>query len=120
MEPVPRPLRRALRALWGVRLSYFMGCDTTVAIPVEPQDEGVRLLDELLARDLSILVFVEIAEIRLGQRSVGFLHGGELGRIELAVMVAIGGCKYPVGKTLPFLAGENAVAVGVPDRRPIL
>src|ERR1700730_15727401 len=119
MEPVPRPFRRPLRTFRGVGCSYFIASDAAVAVPVESQDERIRLFDELLARDIAVLVFVKIAEICLGQGDVGLLDVRELGRVELAVVVSIGRRKDPVGKALPFIAGVNAVAVGVPDRRPV-
>src|ERR1700738_4621293 len=120
MEPVPRPLGRALRSLRSVRRLDFIAGDATVAVAVEPQDEGARLLDKLLACDLAVLVLVEIAEIRFGQRGFGLLDVRELGRVELAVTVAISRGEEAVGKALPFIAGKDAVVIGVPGRRPAL
>src|ERR1700732_1842833 len=111
MKPVPRPFRWALRTLRGDRRPDFIRSDATVAVPVEPQDECARLLDELLACDLAILIFVKIAEICVSQCGVGFLNDCELGRVKLSVAVSIRRRKYPVSKALPLVAGENAVAV---------
>src|ERR1700737_3467207 len=90
MEPVPRPFSRALRTFRGVARLYFIRRDAAVAIPVEPQDERAWLLDELLASDLAILVFVKITEIGVGQCGVGLAYRCELRRVEMPVAVAIG------------------------------
>src|ERR1700694_1272893 len=117
MKPVPRPFSRALRPPRGGRRFHFIRSDAAVAVPVEPQDERTRLIDELLARDLAILVFVEITEICVYQCGVGFLDRCELGGVEMPVAVAISRRKYPVSILLPFVAGVDAVVIGVPDRR---
>src|SRR3979409_197466 len=120
MKPVPRPFSRSLRTLRAGRRSDFIRSDAAVAVPVEPQDERARLIDELFARDLAILVFVEITEICVCQSGIGFLDHRELGKVEMPVAVAISRGKYPVSKALPFVAGVNAGAIGTPDRRPVL
>src|SRR5271163_1593233 len=102
MKPVPRPLNRTLRSLGGTTRFYFIRRDATVAVSVEPQDECARLIDELLARDLAVLILVKITEIRVCQRQVGLANRFELGRVKLSVVVAIRRGKYPVGIFLPF------------------
>src|ERR1700694_625591 len=89
MKPVSRSFNRTLRTLRGGACFYFIRSDTAVAVPVEPQDERARLFDELLARDLAILIFVKIAEICVGQCGVGFADRFELGLVKISVMVAI-------------------------------
>ena len=89
MKPVPWSLSRSLRAFRSVSRPYLVPCDATVAVAVEAQDEGARLVDELLARDFAVLVLVKISEIRVCQGGVGLLNGREFGSVELAVVVAI-------------------------------
>jgi hypothetical protein len=121
VKPVPRPFLRSPRI--GLRRRgrfYFIWRDAAVAVSVETHDEHARFFDELVARDLAVLIFVEIAEFRFGQGRVGFLDGIELGWTQTAVVVAIARLEQPVHEALPFLAGINAVVVGVPDRRPVV
>src|ERR1700733_582245 len=121
MKPVPRPLGRSPRIGRGCRGgSYFFLGDLAVAVLVEPQDEHARLFHELAARDLAVLVFVEIAKVRIRQGGISFFDRFELSRAETFVVVAIGRREQPVHKTLPFLAGVDAVVIGVPDRRPVV
>jgi|GEM_PF-6654104 len=91
-----------------------------VAVSVEPQDERARLVDELLARDLAVLVLVEIAEICAGQCRVGLLDCFELGRTETSVAVLIGRLEHPLHKALPFVAGVDAIMIFVPGWRPVV
>src|SRR5258708_32764708 len=119
MKPVPRTFGRTLRTLRGHPCFNFIRSDAAVAVPVGPQDERARLFDELLARDLAGLAFVKITEVCVGQCSVGFLNRCELRRVEMSVAVAIRRRKDSVHETLPFVAGVDAVVIGVPDWRPV-
>src|SRR6266850_4457212 len=120
MKPVPRSFRRSLGTLRSDPRPYFIRGNAAVAVPVEPQDERARFLDELLACDLAILVFVKITEICVSQGGVGFLHRYEFGRVEMPIAVAISRRKYPVSKAPPFVAGVDAIVIGVPDLWPVL
>jgi hypothetical protein len=90
MKPVPRPLSRSFRTFGGIRGSDLVRGDATVTVRIEPKDERVGLVDELPARDLAILILVEIAEIRVSQHRVGPLDRRKLGGIEMPVAVAVG------------------------------
>src|SRR5260370_4514750 len=120
MKPVPWPFNRALRTFRRGPRFDFVRSDAAVAVPVEPQDERARLLDELLARDLAILVFVKITEVRIRHCGVGFADSFEFGLVQISVVVAIRRRKDPVGILLPFVAGVDAVVIGVPHRRPVV
>src|ERR1700720_3969973 len=90
VKPVARPfLRSARRLRRGCGFQFFRR-HAAVAVLVEAQDEHARLFDELLARDLAVLVFVEITELGLGQGGISLLDRCKLGRVELAIVVAIG------------------------------
>src|ERR1700722_10330557 len=120
VKPDPRPfLRRPRIGLRRRGSLYFFRRHAAVAVPVEPHDERARFIDELVARDLAVLVFIEIAEFRFGQYRIGLLDGFELGGAQTAVVVAIARLEQPVHKALPFLAGINAIVVGVPDWRAV-
>ncbi len=119
VKSIPRPFRRALRTLRLNACFDFIRGDAAVAVPVEPEDERARLFDELLALDLAVLIFVKITEVCVGQCSVGFLNRCELRRVEMSVAVAIRRRKDSVHETLPFVAGVDAVVIGVPDWRPV-
>src|SRR3984957_12861565 len=117
MEPVPGRLFRA--GLGGSRpRSYLILGDAAVAVLVEPQDELARFADELLARDLAILIFVKIAEVRVDQCGVRLFDGCKLGGVEASIVVTIGEGEYPVEMLLPFIAGVDAIMIGVPTIRP--
>jgi hypothetical protein len=51
----------------GTCALHFLGRDAAVAVLVVLQNELIRLVDELAAGDLSILVFVKVAEVRVGK-----------------------------------------------------
>ena len=116
VKPVPRSFRRALRTFRRTCRSQLIAGDAAVAVPVESQDERARLVDKLFADNLAILVLVKIAEVCVCQCCIGLLDGGKLGRVELSIAVAVRRRKKPISKTLPFFAGVDAVAVGVPNR----
>src|SRR6202041_1804585 len=91
MNPVARPfLRPASRLRGGCRLQFIRG-HAAVAVPVEAQDEYARLFNEFLARDLAVLVLVEITEIGISETWIGFLDRLEFRRAQAAVTVAIAG-----------------------------
>src|SRR5258708_29576787 len=120
MKPIPLADGRTLRTFLGVRRrSQFIRSNAAVGVPVEPQDELAPLTDELVASDLAILVFVKITEVCFRQCGVGS-DCRELGRIETSVAVAVSRRKYPVKMALPFVAGVDAVVIGVPNIRPDL
>src|ERR1700740_3732032 len=82
VEPVPRPFGRPL-CLRRIACLYFVRSDAAVAVLVIAQDERARLFHELLARDLAILVFVEVAEIRFRQRAAGLVSTGDFGHVAI-------------------------------------
>jgi hypothetical protein len=51
----------------GTCALHFLGRDAAVTVLVVLQNELIRLVDELAAGDLSILVFVKVAEVRVGK-----------------------------------------------------
>jgi len=120
VEPVAPSLSRSLWTFGGIRRSDFIRGDAAIAISVEPQDERARLLDELLARDLAVLVFVKIAEIRLRQGGIGLADRFKLGLVQISVVIAIGRRKQTTSILLPFVAGVDAVVISVPDRLPVV
>jgi hypothetical protein len=79
------------------------------------QNELIRLVDELAAGDLSILVFVKVAEVRVGEGGPGPTDNFKFGWIEMPVAVVIGQGKHPVQITLPLVAGIDSIMIGVPD-----
>jgi hypothetical protein len=89
-------------------------------VPVEPQNERARLLDKLLPRDLAVLVFIEVAEIRFSQGGVHLLDRYKFGRIKLSIVIAICRREDPLGKLFPFVTGVDTIAVGIPDGWPVL
>src|SRR5271154_4546083 len=120
MKPVARPFLRPARRLRGSRRLQFIRRHATIAIAVETQDENARLLDEFLARDLAVLVFVEVAEIGLRQTGIGFLDRFEFLRGEKTLAALIGRGKQLLHELLPLIAGVDAVVIAVPYRRPVV
>jgi hypothetical protein len=55
------------RLLIGARAFHFVRRDAAVAVLVEPQNKLTRLVDKLAAADLAILVFIKVAEVRVGE-----------------------------------------------------
>jgi hypothetical protein len=54
------------------------------------QNKLTRLVNKLAAGDLSILVFIKVAEVRIGEGASGSMDCCEFGGIEMPVAVAIG------------------------------
>src|ERR1700731_50993 len=96
MEPVPRSFDRTF-LFWSIAGPYLIRSNPAVAVPVEPQDEHARLLDEFLARNLAILVFVKITKIRVRQGRVGLADRFKLGLVQISVVIAIRRRKQAVG-----------------------
>ena len=76
--------------LIGAGALHFLRRDPAVSVLVVLQNELIRLVDELAAGDLSILVFVKVAEFRVGEGGPGLPDSFKFGWIEMAVTVAIG------------------------------
>src|SRR3982074_615586 len=72
------------------RTFHFVRRDAAVTILVELQNELARLVNKLAAGDLSILVFIEVGEVRVGEGGPGPTDCCEFGWIEMSVAVAIG------------------------------
>src|SRR5579872_2939994 len=117
MKPVARPISRVDR-LGGCGFQLVRR-DLAIAVLVEAQDEHARLVDEFFPRNLAVLIFIEIAELGFREARIGFLDRVELLPREKTLAVLVGRGEQPLHKTLPFLAGENAVVIGVPGRRPV-
>src|ERR1700726_5009273 len=79
--------RRLLISAWAF---HFVLRDAAVTVLVELQDKLTRLVNELAAGDLSILVFVKVAEVRVGEGGPGLADNFKFGWIETPVTVAIG------------------------------
>src|SRR5262249_9471604 len=105
--------------LVGTGILQFISRDATVAILVVAQDELVGLADKLLARELAVLVLIEIAEVGLGKGRPALADGREFGLIETAVMVAVGQIEHAAEISLPLVAGVDAVVIGIPDVRTV-
>ena len=94
---------------------HFVLRDGAVTVLVELQNELARLVNKLAVRDLSILVFIKVAEVRVGEGGPSPTDCREFGSIEMPVTVAIGEVKLPIEVTLPLIAGVDAIMIGVPD-----
>ena len=101
--------------LIGAGALHFLRRDPAVTVLVVLQNELIRFVDELAAGDLSILVFVKVTEVRVGEGGPGLADSFKFGWIEMAVAVAIGQGKEPVQVILPLVAGIDAIVIGVPD-----
>src|SRR3979411_794205 len=69
---------------------HFVLRDAAVAVLVEPQNKLTRLVHKLAAGDLSVLVFIKVAEVRLGEGGPSPADYCEFGWIEMPIAVAIG------------------------------
>ena len=78
------------RFLIGACAFHFVLCDATVTVLVELQNKLTRLVHKLAAGDLSILVFIKVAEVRVGEGGPSPTDICEFGWIEMPVAVAIG------------------------------
>src|SRR5882672_2520086 len=94
---------------------HFVLRDAAVTVLVELQNKLTRLVNKLAVRDLSILVFIKVAEVRVGKDGPSLTDRCEFGSVEMPVPVAIGEVKQPIQITLPLIAGVDAIMIGVPD-----
>jgi hypothetical protein len=69
---------------------HFVLRDAAVTVLVVLQNKLTRLVNKLAAGDLSILVFIKVAEVRVCEGSPSPTYYREFGRIEMPVAVAIG------------------------------
>jgi hypothetical protein len=69
---------------------HFVLRDAAVAILIVLQNKLTRLVNKLAAGDLSILVFIKVAEVRVCEGRPSPTDYCEFGRIETPVAVAIG------------------------------
>src|ERR1700688_2753954 len=84
------PTSDARRLLISACAFHFVLRDAAVTVLVELQDKLTRLVNELAVRDLSILVFIKVAEVRVGEGGTSPTDYWEFGWIEIPVAVAIG------------------------------
>src|ERR1700726_1543166 len=79
--------RRLLISAWAF---HFVLRDAAVTVLVELQNKLTRLVNKLAAGDLSILVFIKVAEVRIDQGGPSPTNDCEFGWIQMPVAVAIG------------------------------
>ena len=78
------------RLLISAGAFHFVLCDAAVTVLVELQNKLTRLVHKLAAGDLSILVFIKVAEVRVAEGGPSPTDFCEFGWIEMPVAVAIG------------------------------
>jgi hypothetical protein len=94
---------------------HFVRGNAAIAVLVELKNEFTRFVYELAAGDLSILVFIKVTEVRVGEGGPSPTDYREFGQIEMTVAVAVGQGKQPIKVTLPRVAGGDAIMIGVLD-----